>query len=250
MVAVIREREFEQEQTVVKPLDSLEIILFNQEKVKVKLLEPNDLSVTNVVWQMVDVAFARYTNDGRGNDNNGDEIRLTADRFDILGKSKVVAAVQDETVLGSFRIVIGNARKDIQPPIDAMILMNGYEWPDPQQNRFGEFGRFAIHPDLTREQGMLVLRHLYAKAMDFATNSGFQNNVFVILADHVFRFVNDAGIDVELYPKAGLNLGDSEAERVFNLYPRYWKPGDFYPSAQPPKLYRYIPKMRDIELHM
>ena len=248
MVAVIGEREPIQGQTIIKPFNSLEAVFFNQEEVKVNLLEPNDPCVTNAVWPMVEAAFARYTNDGKGNDHNGDTIRLTKDRFDILGKSKVVTAVQDRVVLGSFRIVIGNARQDIQPPIDAMILMNSHEWPNPQKNNFSEFGRFVIHPNLERKQKMLVLRDLYARAMDFTTELGSQNSVFVILADHVSQFVNNAGINVELYTDASLNWGNPEAEKIFSLYPRYWKPDSFYLNTEPPKLYRYIPEMRNLEL--
>lgn len=214
--------------------------------VRVNLLDPDDPLVVSVVWPMVEASFARYTDDGKGNDRNGDQIKLTGDKYDVSGKSKVIVASRGEKVLGSFRVVQADCRPEIQPSIDAMALMTNQDWPSVNQVSFGEFGRFTVCPELPREEQQAVLRSLYREAMKYAETQGFSQQVFVILADHVHHFVTESGIMVEAHPEAVLNEGDPQTSLVFERYPRYWQPGRYYEGTEPPKLYRYLPQMKEI----
>lgn len=213
-----------------------EPILFNPERVNVSFLDPNDPIVKSVVWPMIDHAFRRYTADKKGNDINGDKINLTGDRYDVSGKSKVTVAIQEGTVLGSVRFVQANYQPEIQPPIDAMILMKNHPWPSTNEIFFAELGRLVIHPQLSREEQGVVVKSLHKKSMEYAQNQSPDNKVYSILAHHVFRFLQWSGIEAVPCPEATLNWDHPEAVEIFNNFPRYWQPKKFYSSSQPPKL--------------
>jgi hypothetical protein len=220
---------------------------FEIDQIKTDLLEPNSQEVIESVWPMVEGAFERYTADRRGNDINGERIRLTKDQYDVPEKSKVVVAYgNNNSLLGTFRIVQADSRPEIQPPIDAMRLITGHNWPEANQVSFGEFSRFAVQSHLNREEQQAVLRSLYQTAMEHARSQGFDQNVYVILGNHVRRFVNKSGIKTEIYPGTAPNYDCPEAEAVFRQWPRYWQPDRFYPTAEPPQLYRYLPEIRSI----
>lgn len=220
---------------------------YNPEQTQVSLLEPTNQIVREVVWPMVDHAFSRYTPDQKGNGIDGARIRLTGDEYDVSGKTKVVVAIQNGTVLGSLRIVQANSHHDIQPPIDAMLLMTGHKWPSPNQTSFGEFSRFTLHPNLHKKaEKRAVQRKLYQEAVEHAQNQGFADNVYVILGNHVLRFVHESGINTEPFPDATPNWGNPEAKKVFIQFPYYWDPGKYYKNAEPPQLHRFLPTLNQI----
>lgn len=230
------------------------VIRFQPDRLCVVVCEPTDLLVTGFVWPMVEDQFSRYTQNADGLAPDGSQAMISNDQFDRKPTTKVVVTLQNNIILGSFRVVAGyDGDSQQQPGIDAMVLMRRLKgWPEAAQP-FGEFGRFVVHPKLKKQDSQIVLRRLYATAMEQAESAGFRDNVFVILAQHVLRFVAGAGIDVEEYGDAILNEGNPEADQAFNTFPRYWRPQMFpeYRIAdhepESPGLYRYFPKMRPVD---
>ena len=230
------------------------VISFQPDRLMVLACEPTDPLVTTYVWPMVEDSFARYTQNGDGLAPDRSIARITNDQFDGRSSTRVMVALHDNVVVGSFRVVAGcDGVSQQQPAIDAMVLMQRQEgWPETAKP-FGEFGRFIVHPTLQKPASQIVLRRLFAAAMDQAGKAGFRDQVFVILAQHVLRFVASAGIDVEQYLDASLNERNAEANQAFANFPRYWRPQLFpeywVSGLEPgsPGLYRYLPNMRSVD---
>lgn len=133
-------------------------------------------------------------------------------------------------IAGLFRIEYGITSHG-SLPIEAMQLLQYQNWP--QNTKIGYFSQFSPNPLLPKPMRQNVLNQLFSKASQVVHQEVFDDYAYVILADHVLKFVQDAGITAIHQPGAILDWSDTEAKNIFETFPKYWDNN--------PQLYKFIP---------
>lgn len=211
--------------------------------------EGGNVELQSRLARLRELAYARYTVDGKpapimpANDGAGLTRRLVVK---MLGRGVYALRDVPENLaqhkeelsemlsIGGYFCLEKEELGQTTGRIEARELMRWSGWPEGK--RIGYFSEFTPHPLLPREYQQEVLKELLERAFKVAETEEFLDDMFVIMADHVVRFVEKTGVGLEPQPGAALNRENPRAKRVFDAFPRYW-------DCQP-GLYKFVPRSK------